>query len=69
MVYRAMHFKCTVSSDLTEIKWAKFYYSHLPNEEVEAYRNSSIISKDKERVNSKIRIQIKMVRFQSSQKN
>lgn len=61
-----MYFKCIVSSDLIEIVWAKFYYSHLPTEETEAYRNSLIVSKDKERVNSKIRIKIKMVRFQSS---
>lgn len=61
-----MYFKCIVSSDLTEIIWAKFYYSHLPNEETEAYRNSLIVSKDKERVSSQIRIKIKMVRFQSS---
>lgn len=61
-----MHFQCIVSSDLTEIVWAKFYYFHLPTKETEAYRNPLIVSKDKGRVNSKIRIKIKMVRFQSS---
>lgn len=43
---------------------AKFYcYSHLPNEETEAYGTSVIVSKKKEIVNGKIKIWIKTIRF------